>query len=394
MNAPIYRQTYAEIDLDAITHNLRFFQKRLQDKVKIMAVIKANAYGHGSIPIAKHLESLEVPYFAVSCVGEGIELRNAGIKTPILILGYTSPEAIEAAILHALTITVFSTAILDQINNFGKKLKRKLKVHIKVDTGMGRIGLAPEEVEAFLHFAMTLKWIEIEGIFTHFAKADEKDKNFTWGQFEKFTTVMQEVGQSFLIPYVHLSNSAAMIDLPELTQTMARLGIGLYGLSPSSEVNITKEDLIPVLSLKTKVSHLKKINQGQSVSYGATFIAQRETWVATLPIGYADGISRGLSNKGFVLVKGEKAPIIGRICMDQMMIDVTDIDGVEVGSEVVIIGKQGEQIISVDDIAQLLNTINYELITLIGRRIPRVYITNGKIVSITNSLLKGEMNES
>ena len=390
MNGSIYRHTYAEINLDAITHNLLFFQQKLENKAQIMAVIKANAYGHGAIPIAKHLESLGIAYLAVACVGEGIELRDGGVTSPILVLGYTPKEVIKAAFKYDLTVTAFSKETLEEINQYGSIFQQKLNVHIKIDTGMARIGLAPEEVGRFIEDTKQLPWVNIEGIYTHFAKADEKDKAFTWQQQQRFANAISKIDSGFLIPFIHLSNSAAMIDMPEIPQNMARLGISLYGLLPSEEVNMSSQILQPALTLKTKVSHIKKLEVGQTVSYGGTFTTERETWVATLPIGYADGLSRSLSNKGTVLINGKKAPIIGRVCMDQTMIDVTGIESVEVGTEVVIIGKQGNQEIRVDDIALLVETINYELVTLIGRRIPRVYIKNGEVVAIKNSLIKGE----
>lgn len=386
MSLPFYRPTIAIIDLDAITNNVSMFQNMLNQTVEIMAVVKADAYGHGAIPVVKHLQSLGVHYFAVAFLDEAIQLRKAGVRDNILVLGYTPLTGIEDAYKYDLTLTVFTNEVIEHIDIIGKKLGKKLKVHIKVDTGMGRIGISPDEFEEFYQLIDSKQWIAIDGVFTHFATADEKDKTFTLKQYQSFAKAVNKVGSN--IPVIHLSNSAAIIDLPnDINQNMARLGIGLYGLLPSDEVNLTYENLKPAMSLKTEISFLKKIKPGATVSYGATFKATRETVVATLPIGYADGLPRGLSNKGYFLVHGKRAPIIGRICMDQTMIDVTDIEDVMMGDEVIIFGTVNQSFLSIDEHAYLLDTINYELVTQIGQRVPRIYKKNGKIVDVANSLL-------
>lgn len=387
MNLSVYRPTVAEIDLDAMTHNVNLFKERVANKVEIMAVVKADAYAHGVIPIVKHLKSIGINYFAVGFLEEGLQIRNSGIMDPILVLGYTPQDGIELAFKNDITLTIFSLETLDYIDEVGERLQKKLKVHVKVDTGMGRIGIFPQDTNYFLQELDKAKWIEIEGIYTHFASADEADKGLTLKQHDLFRDSIEELKRRVKNPYIHASNSAALIDLPHLEQNIARLGISLYGLLPSNEVNITYNDLSPVMSLKTRIIYLKKIQPGQTVSYGATFTAERETLVATLPIGYADGLSRRLSNKGFVLVEGKKAPIIGRVCMDQTMIDVTDIENVNIGSEVIIFGNQKGSFLSIDEHAELVGTINYELITLIGKRIPRVYYKDGEIVDVSNYLL-------
>lgn len=388
MDMPFYRPTVVEIDLDAMSHNVEFFRNKIPEKTKLMAIVKADAYGHGSVPVVKHLKTIGVRYFAVAFLDEAIELRRAGIFDPILILGYTPNHGVEQAYKYDIALTVFTKDKIDQIHKVGKRLRKKLRIHIKVDTGMGRIGLFPSELHDFILYTKKSPWIQVEGIFTHFSTADEKDKSFTLKQYEQFKQEINKIKTIEKIPYIHLSNSAAMIDLPELEQTMARLGISLYGLPPSKEVHLSAQALKPVMSFKTKVIYIKKLNIGQTVSYGATFKATRETMVATLPIGYADGLPRRLSNKGYVLIHGQKAPIIGRICMDQTMIDVTDIPGVKPYDEVIIYGKQDHQYISVDENAQMLDMINYELVTMIGKRIPRLYRKDKEIIEVVNHLSK------
>lgn len=387
MNLSVYRPTVAEIDLDAMTHNVNLLKERAANKVDIMAVVKADAYAHGVIPVVKHLRSIGISYFAVGFLEEALQIRNAGVMDPILVLGYTPRAGIELAFKNDITLTIFSLETLDYIDEVGERLQKKIKVHVKVDTGMGRVGIFPQDTTYFLQELDKAKWIEIEGIYTHFASADEADKSLTLKQYELFKDSIAELKKRVKNPYIHASNSAGLIDLPHLEQNIARVGMGLYGLLPSNEVNITYNELKPVMSLKTEVIYLKKIQPGQTVSYGATFTAKRETLVATLPIGYADGLPRRLSNKGFVLVEGKRAPIIGRVCMDQIMVDVTDIENVNVGSEVIIFGNQKGSFLSIDEHAELVGTINYELITLIGKRIPRVYYKDGEIVDVSNYLL-------
>ncbi len=383
----LHRPTVALIDLDAITNNINFIKSKLQNRANIMTVVKADAYGHGAISIVKHLQSIGINHFAVAFLDEAIQLRKAGILDPILVLGSTPITSIDEAFKYDITLTVFTKKMVEQIDEIGKSYKKKLKIHIKVDTGMGRIGVFPEEAEEFLIYIKDKHWIEIEGIFTHFATADERDKAFTLKQYELFKKMMDRLLAIHEIPLQHLSNSAASIDLPELEQNMVRLGISLYGLFPSDEVNVTREELTPVMTLKTEIIFLKEIRAGQTVSYGATYIADKNTLVATLPIGYADGLPRKLSNKGSVLIHGKRAPIIGRVCMDQIMIDVTHIPSVEIGDEVVIFGSQSGDFISLNELAGHADTINYELATLIGKRVPRIYMKNGEVINIVNLLL-------
>lgn len=379
-----YRPTIAEINLDALTQNIDFFRRRLPEGTQIMAVVKANAYGHGVIPVTKHLQSIGINYFAVAFIDEAIELRKGGINDPLLVLGFTPGRALEEAFAYDLTITIFTKETAEQINYLGQKLGRKLKVHIKVDTGMGRIGVSPSELGEFYSFIKALPWVKVEGVFTHFATADERDKSFTLRQEKVFYEALKAADITNEIPMIHLANSAAAIDLPKLQQNTVRLGIAMYGLLPSAEVGATYQELQPVMTMKTVIAYVKRILPGETVSYGATFRAQRETVVATLPIGYADGLSRNLSNKGSVLISGQEAPIIGRICMDQTMVDITDITEAKVGDEVVVFGKQLSAHLPLDKHAKLVKTINYELATLVGRRVPRIYLKNGLVFETTN----------
>ncbi len=386
MAKSFFRHTVIEIDLDAITDNLKFFKNKLASSTELMAVVKADAYGHGAIPVATHLQSLGVKYFAVAFLDEAIQLRKAGIQDRILILGYTPSDGIELACKYDIALTVYTLDTIKRVEEVGERLGKEICIHLKVDTGMGRIGLAPKDIDEYIDCIKEKKWIKLEGIYTHFATADEKDKSLTFKQYKSFSEVVSRVEKTFNLSIIHASNSAAAIDLAELSQTMVRIGIGLYGLAPSEEVDLLENDLKPVMTIKTEVIYVKTISPGQTVSYGATFKATRETKVATLPIGYADGFSRSLSNRGYVIVHGVKVPIIGRICMDQTMIDVTEIDDVQIGDEVIIVGSQNGQYITMDYNAKLLNTINYELVTLLGKRIPRIYKQNGNIVEIVNNL--------
>lgn len=386
MKTSFFRPTIIEIDLDALTENVEYFKTKLSNNVELMAVVKADAYGHGAIPVVTHLQTLGVKYFAVAFLDEAIQLRRAGILDYILVLGYTPDHGIELACKYDIALTVYTLDIIKRIENVGKELGKKIRVHLKIDTGMGRIGLSPQDIDEYIDYIKTTKWVDFEGIYTHFANADLKEKSFTYSQYNKFNEVINKVNETFKPSIIHASNTAAVIDFTEFKQTMVRIGIGLYGLAPSSEVSLLKDDLKPVMTIKTEVIYVKNINAGQTVSYGATFKATKKTTVATLPIGYADGLSRNLSNKGYVIIHGVKTPIIGKICMDQTMIDVTGLNNVQIGDEVIIIGSQDGQQITMDDNAKLLNTINYELVTLLCKRIPRVYKKNGKIIEIVNNL--------
>lgn len=364
--------------------------KRLAQKdALVTAVIKADGYGHGAKKIAQTLLDNGADRFAIAVLDEGIELRRAGFKVPILVLGYTDKERAEEIISNGLEQTVYSWDLAEGLSKEAVKQGKTAKVHIKVDTGMGRIGLQPNHDSVMLIKKISqLPNIAIEGIFTHFAVADAVDKTYTKAQYEKFNWICKELEkENVKINVRHCGNSATIIDLPDMHMNMVRAGIMLYGLKPSDEVMLDRLELKQVMSLKVRISHVKEIEAGQSVSYGRKFIAERKSRIASLPIGYADGYTRMLSGKAEALVKGKRVPVVGRICMDQCMIDVTDIGDVEVGDEVVLFGKQEDGFIHIDELAEKLGTINYEIVCMISKRVPRVYIKDGKIVDVMNYII-------
>ncbi|SDN34372.1 alanine racemase [Paenibacillus sp. yr247] len=383
-----YRPTWVEISLDALRSNIEGFQKVLPAGMKQMAVVKADAYGHGAVEVSKEVLAAGVDYLGVAFFDEALELRNAGITAPILVLGYTPPEGVERARELDVTIAVYSHDVLKELQ--AQQNKKKLKIHIKLDTGMGRLGLHTEEdAIPFIEQALTLPNVEVEGLFTHYASADEVDKSYTMEQYRRFERIVSyftDKGINF--PYIHAGNSAAAIDLPGLTYSMVRLGISMYGLYPSEDVNQAKVELKPVLTLKTGIVHLKTLPPGSGVSYGTIYHTKGEEQIGTLPIGYADGFSRMLSGKAEVIVRGKKVPIVGRICMDQCMINVSDVPGVQSLDEVVLIGEQGGERITVEDVARQLGTVNYEMTCMISHRVARVYVRGGERVDAINPLMR------
>ncbi len=389
-----YRPTWVEISLDALRSNIEQFQKVLPAGMKQMAVVKADAYGHGAVEVSKEVLAAGVDYLGVAFFDEALELRNAGITAPILVLGYTPPEGINRARELDVTIAVYSRDVLEALREQGRKQEptsqKKLKIHIKLDTGMGRLGLHTEaDAIPFIEEALLLPDVDVEGLFTHYANADEVDKSYTleqYGRFERIVSYFTDKGETF--PYIHAGNSAAAIDLPGLTYSMVRLGISMYGLYPSEDVDQTKIELKPVLSLKTGIVHLKTLPAGSGISYGTIYHTKGDEQIGTLPIGYADGYSRMLSGKAEVLVRGKRVPIVGRICMDQCMINVSDVPDVGALDEVVLIGEQGEERITAEDVASLLGTINYEIICMISHRVARVYVRNGERVEALNPLMR------
>lgn len=369
------RKTYLEIDLSAYENNIRYFQRML-GRSSIMAVVKSNGYGHGAIEIAKVATECGVDKLAVAFLEEGVELRKAGIDVPILVMNYFTPEYVNLALENNLTITIFSEGhaklLLQAI-----KGNQALKTHVNVDTGMRRVGQTPENAVKLIDFLKNKKNIDLEGIYTHFAVADEKNPDFSLKQvelFEKMLSVIKKQGID--IKEKHISNSAGAFRFNQSWCDYVRLGIASYGLQPSQEFEIA--ELKPVLSWYSTVSYVKKIKPGDSVSYGRTYITSTEKIVATIPVGYGDGYNRGLSNKGNVLIKDQKCPILGRICMDQFVVDVSHLsEQPKPGDEVVLIGKQGKNGISAEEIAGLLNTINYEVTCAITKRVPRIYKRKG-----------------
>lgn len=376
-----YYRVWAEIDLDAICNNINKTKDVIQKEVKIMAVIKADAYGHGAVPIAKVLQN-KVDAFGIATVEEGIELRRAGIKNPILILGYAQPQLYSLLVEYNIMATVFRYDMAKALSKEAIKQSKKAKIHLKLDTGMGRIGFQLKEESLIeIQKIATLEAIEIDGCFTHFAKADEKDKKDTWIQYEKFQRFVLSLENSGIsIPIKHVSNSAGLIDLPEVNLNMVRSGISTYGLYPSNQVSKEHILLEPVMSIKGRISHIKEVEAGTAISYGGTYVTKRKTKVATIPVGYGDGYPRGLSNQAMVLLQGRRVPVIGRICMDQFMIDVTKMEHVEVGDIVTLLGKDGQEHITVEELCKASKLFHYEFVCNIGKRVPRVFYYQNKKV--------------
>ena len=388
------KRTWAQIDLDAIKHNYLQIRNNISDKSMLLCVIKADAYGHGAVALAKEYERLGADWFAVSNLEEAFQLRNNGIKKPILILGYTPANmAYELSKLN-ISQAVFSEEYANDLSNYAAKNNVKVKIHLKIDTGMSRIGFVfkneRENLETIkeLRRVCNLENLITEGIFTHFAVADEAGKSIetTNGQFSAFSDICKILKDSGInIKIRHCSNSGGILNYPQTNLDMVRAGIILYELFPSNYVR-NKLDLQPAMSLKTVISQVKTVPEGTAVSYGGTFVTQRKTKIATVPIGYADGYLRVLSSKASMLVNGKKAPVIGRICMDQAMLDITDIENINENTVVTVFGKDGDAEIKVEDIADIANTINYEILCLISKRIPRIYIKNGEKIGQLNYL--------
>jgi len=371
-----YRPTWAEIDLGAVAHNVREVRKKIGKKVRILGVVKADAYGHGVIPVSQAILAAGVSYLGVAGLDEALELREAGLKAPILIFGSSLPEEAEKIVKHNLTATVCTEEFASSLACLeGKGVQgQKIKVHVKVDTGMGRVGIYFEEATDFIRKLGKEKSLEIEGIYTHFPSADEEDNPFSLVQIERFKEVFGRLGRAGTdIPLKHMANSAAILNLPESYFDLIRPGLLIYGLYPSLAMKKSL-NLRPALTLKTKIVYLKKTPSGRTISYGRTYVTGRETVIATLPVGYGDGYSRSLSNKGEVLVRGKRAPVRGRICMDQTMVEVGHIPGVKVGDEVILIGNQNEERITVEEIAEWIGTVPHEIVSRLGKRVGRVYI--------------------
>lgn len=381
-----FQRGYVEVNLDYIIYNLENMKKHIAENTRILAVIKTDGYGHGGVPIAKAVEHEEYLYgFAVATAEEAFELRREGITKPILVLSYTFPYAYERFVEQDIRVTVFRKDTLRQLNEEAIKKGKTAKVHIKVDTGMGRIGISPDETGiAFLAEACSLSGIEVEGIFTHFACADEADKTSALKQMNLFEEFVKQAEDrlAYKIPLHHCSNSAGIIDLPRANMDLVRAGITLYGLLPSQEVNTAEVLLKPALSLHSHVVYIKTLKPGQTVSYGSRFVAEKDTKVATIPLGYGDGYPRSLSDgKGYVLIHGYKAPILGRVCMDQFMVDVSDIPQVREGDKVTLIGENEGACITADFLGDLSGRFNYELVCDLNQRLPRVYVKDAKVDS-------------
>lgn len=388
LNLDRSRPVWAEINLDHLIHNIKEVRRVVRHDTKICAVIKADGYGHGAVEIAEVLLEHGADRLAVATLSEAIQLRKSYGNVPIMILGYTPESCAEDVITHNIIQTIYSFKQAKQFSKIAQELNKNVVFHIKIDTGMNRLGFQPtDETAAEIKEISKLSNIIIEGIFTHFAVADELDKSFTQKQYEKFVNLCNKLEEkNVVIPIKHVSNSAAIIDLSEMNLDMVRAGIMMYGLYPSDEVQKSRVNLKQVLSLKAKISHVKDVSEKVGVSYGLKFVTQKASQIATLPLGYADGFTRMLSGKAEVLVKGAKVPVVGRICMDQCMIDTSGLNA-SMGDEVILMGADGCNSISIDDVAQKLETINYEIVCMIGKRVPRVYIKNNEIVRIKDHLL-------
>jgi len=371
------RQAIAEIDLSAMAFNLSQIKSLLKLQTKIMPIIKANAYGHGAVAVARKLEEIGIEIFGVSCLYEVIELRNAKIKAQIVNVDPTMIGDVAAVFEYNYQPTVFSLDIAEKLSQMAVKLKKIARIHIKIDTGMNRIGIDSEHAIELILAITKLPNIQIEGLFTHFANADNINSDFTKIQLEKFEKILRELENlQIKIPLIHAANSAGILFWPNSHFNMVRLGISLYGYSPSDDITKLPIKLKPVLSLKAYISHIKKVPAGKSISYGEKFITKKESTIITLPIGYGDGLRRSLQNCGEVLVAGKRAPIVGVICMDQIMVDASEINGLKVGDEAVLIGKQGDDQILGLEIAKRYDTIIYEVLATLASRVTRVYLDN------------------
>lgn len=378
-----YQRVCAVIDLDAVCHNMESMHGNLSEGTKIIGVIKTDGYGHGAIPIGRELEKLDYVFgYAVATAEEALMLRHAGLQKPILILGYTFPYSYEELIRHDIRPAVFREDTVDELSECVRRIGKSIKVHVKVDTGMTRVGIKPDDSGiAFIDKVLRAEGVELEGMFTHFARADEADKTSAREQLKLFRDFMSRAEQELgcRIPIKHCSNSAGIVELPEANMDVVRAGITLYGLWPSEQVSRNTVELKPVLSLKSHIVYIKAVDAGVPISYGGTYVTPGKMRVATIPVGYGDGYPRGLSNRGYVLIRGRKAPILGRVCMDQFMVSVDEIPEAEEGDEVTLIGMDGEHQITMEELGEISGRFNYELACDLGKRIPRVYMKNGRI---------------
>mgnify|MGYP004003453767 CR=1 FL=1 len=365
------RITWIEVNLDAVAHNLRAIKKKIGKGIKIMAIVKADAYGHGAVEVSRVLVKNGIDMLGVAFPEEGVELKEKGIDIPVLILNPIMPEQIEDALRNSLRVTVCNLSIAEKLSKMAKKHCLSIKVHVEIDTGMGGAGVHPDETLSFIRSLLLIENLEIEGIFTHFHSSDESDKSFTDEQNKNFEKVLKKLDDEGInIPLKHAANSAAILDFSDSYFNMVRPGLILYGIFPS--IYASKEiDLKQVMTFKTKVINIKDFSSGQTIGYGRTFKVTKETTVATIPVGYKDGFSRYLSSKGKVLINGKFASIIGRVCMDRFFVDVTNLSDVEVGSEVVLYGSQKGASISIESVAERIGTIPHEVVCNVGANVPK-----------------------
>ncbi|MTI71501.1 MAG: alanine racemase [Firmicutes bacterium] len=390
METKITRPVWAEINLDNLANNIKEVKRITKEGTLVTAVVKADGYGHGALMCAKTFLDNGADRLAVATLSEAIQLREKGIDEHLLILGYTPTEQAKEVVDYDITQTIYKYEQGKKLSDEAIKQNKDVKVHIKIDSGMSRLGFFPNEktIDEIIKISK-LPNLEIEGIFTHFARADEKNKKATNKQYERFTWVIEKLNEKEVnIPLKHVSNSATIIDINDYNLDMVRAGIMIYGLKPSDEVMYSKVNLKPAMTLKAKIAHIKEVPENTGISYGHKYITDTLTKVGTLPIGYADGYTRLLSNKAKVGVNGQQAPILGNICMDQCMIDLTNVKDVKVGDEVILFGEGKNNSPHTDDIANILGTINYEIVCMVSKRVPRVYVKEGKIVHIKDHILE------
>ena len=381
------RPAWAEVNLDHIAHNVRQFRQSIGPMTQIMAVVKADGYGHGAAAVAETALNSGASSLAVAFAAEAIDLRRKGIEAPILLLGYTDPDNFPYLVEYKLTPTVFGFDTALALSKMAVEDGVTIPVHIKVDTGMGRLGLLPEEAVEVVSRIKLLPGLITEGIFTHLAAAEEKDKTYTREQLRLFNRILDQCHKKGIIfPLIHAANSAAAMDYPAARYNLIRLGLAMYGSYPSPDQDNNDFYLLPVLTFKSRVVLVKRVAPGTAISYGCTYRTKEESLIATIPVGYADGYSRLLSNKGQILIRGQRAPVVGNICMDHFMADVSHIPGVQLNDEVVIYGRQGDQQVSVEEAADKVGTISYELLCSVGKRVARLYFREGKLSSIHDFL--------
>ena len=378
-----YTRVYARIDLDAIEHNMEMMKKNLKEGVSMISVIKTDGYGHGSVQIGRMLASKEYIWgYAVATLDEAVVLRKGGITKPILVLGCIFPDQWETAVDQDVRFTVYTKEMAEGISRTALEKGKQAFVHIKLDTGMSRLGfLIREESADTIEEISRLPGLVMEGIYTHFAKADETDKSFTQKQIGDYLWMKKRLeGKGVAFKYYHCSNSAGIIDVKEANLDLVRAGISTYGLYPSEEVKKENVPLRPAMELISHVAHVKWVEEGTPVSYGSTYVTKRRTKIVTIPVGYGDGYPRSLSNKGYVLIHGQKAPILGRVCMDQFMVDATEIEDVNFGDRVTLVGSDGDAHLPVEVLSDLSGRFNYEFVCDLGKRIPREFVRHGEVV--------------
>jgi len=383
----LIRPAWAEIHLERLAHNVREARRVTPSSSMIMAAVKADGYGHGAVEASRVFLANGADRLATATLGEAVHLRRHGIEAPILVLGYVHEYLYPPLLRHGVSATVYRLDHAEALSSSAVNAGIEAVVHMKVDTGMGRLGFGVDEAADAIIEIDSLPGIKVEGVFTHFAVSDEADKTYTRAQYDRYMRVIKELDDRGLdVPVKHVSNSAAVIDVPEYSLDMVRPGIMLYGIYPSPHVDHKKVELVPAMTLKAKVSHVKTVPPGTGISYGLTYVTDRESRIATVPVGYADGYRRGLSNVGWVAIHGRRAPVVGRVCMDQCMVDVTDGGKVEAGDAVTLFGDGSDGAPTVEEVADRLGTIAHEVTCGVGRRVPRVYIKEGEVISVRDLL--------